>query len=444
MPSLGARVFAIVGLGVGLLVAQPASGEGDSPSWRQFGGASRDFKVSSARLADAWPEGGPPLIWKRPLGDGFSGIVAEGGVLYTMVRGTSGDLIERETVIAIDAETGKTNWEHHYQAPLPEEMDAQWGPGPASTPLIVNGRLFAVGSTGRFHALDLEGGGVIWDHDLYTEFSMSRIGMTTNRGYSCSPIAYRDTVILPVGGAGQGIVAFNQKDGSVAWKNQDFELSPSSPILIEVDGQKQLVVFLGDVIAGLDPANGELYWRHPHPTNLELNILTPVWGEDQLLFVSSAYDSGSRVVKLRREGAETAVEELWFSKRMRVHFGTAIRLGDIVYGSSGDFGPAFLMSVDIKTGEVLSQQRGFSKAQLIHADGKFILVGEDGDLALATPSATGLDIVSQASIMKSRAWTAPTLLGDKLYVRDRQSILALDLAMHHPIETTAEENNQRQ
>ncbi len=187
-------------------------------------------------------------------------------------------------------------------------------------------------------------------------------------------------------------------------------------------------MFLSGVIAGLNPDNGELYWRHPHETNFDLNILTPVWGEDQLLFVSSAYDSGSRVLKLHREGVATGVEERWFSKRMRIHLGTAIRLGDIVYGSSGGFGPAFLMSVDINTGKVLSKQRGLSKGQLIHADGKFIIVGEDGELALAVPSDTGVDVVSKALIMKSRAWTPPTLVGDKLYVRDRESIMAPDLS----------------
>lgn len=112
---------------------------------------------------------------------------------------------------------------------------------------------------------------------------------------------------------------------------------------------------------------------------------------------------------------------------MRIHFGTAIRIGDIVYSSSGDFGPAFLMGVDVRTGKVLSQRRGLVKAQMIHADGKFLILDEDGILALATASASGLDVISKAQVLKSRAWTAPTLVGTHLYMRDRQEMLALDL-----------------
>ena len=111
----------------------------------------------------------------------------------------------------------------------------------------------------------------------------------------------------------------------------------------------------------LNPKNGALFWSHPHTTDYDLNISTPLWGEDHLLFMSSAYDGGSRVVRLSRGQNGTSAKEVWFSRRMRIHFGTAIRLANIVYGSSGDFGPAFLMAVDVRTGEVLSRQRGLEE-----------------------------------------------------------------------------------
>ncbi len=113
---------------------------------------------------------------------------------------------------------------------------------------------------------------------------------------------------------------------------------------------------------------------------------------------------------------------------MRIHFGSTIRLGDVIYGSSGDFGPAFFMGMDVKTGKVLWRQRGLAKSQTIFADNKFLLVDEDGHLALARPGEKGLDILSKVELLKSRAWTAPTLVGSHLYVRDRESILAVDLA----------------
>ncbi len=399
-----------------------------SPDWPQWGGLNRDFKASSAGLAEAWPEEGPPRLWRRSLGDGYSAIVAEAGTLYTMYRHSAGDREGQEVVIALDADTGRTRWEYRYEEYLPKKMDTQFGPGPHSTPLIVGDRLFAVGAIAKLHALDRRTGQLLWSRDLYNEFSLDRIGLASNRGYASSPIAYKDTLILPLGGRGKAVVALRQTDGSVAWQRHDFQLSPSSPLLIEVDGQEQLILFMAAEIIGVNPDNGDLYWSYPHETDYDCNISTPVWGEDNLLYMSSAYNSGSRVLQLKQANGETSVRELWFSKRMRIHFGSTIRLGDVIYGSSGDFGPAFFMGMDVKTGKVLWRQRGLAKSQTIFADNKFLLVDEDGHLALARPGEKGLDILSKVELLKSRAWTAPTLVGSHLYVRDRESILAVDLA----------------
>jgi hypothetical protein len=112
---------------------------------------------------------------------------------------------------------------------------------------------------------------------------------------------------------------------------------------------------------------------------------------------------------------------------MRIHIGTIIRLGDYAYASSGDFGPAFLSAVDMKTGDIVWQDRSFARAQLLHADGKLILLDEDGSLGLATVSPQGLKVLARAHILDRLSWTAPTLSGTKLYVRDRKTISAFEL-----------------
>ena len=196
-------------------------------------------------------------------------------------------------------------------------------------------------------------------------------------------------------------------------------------MLIDVDGQPQLVLFAGDRVADLDPANGRTLWSHPHRTDYGLNISTPVWSAaDHLLFVSSAYGTGSRVIELTQSAGRTRATEKWFSNRMRVHIGTVMRLGDYVIGSSGDFGPAFLTAVDIKTGKIAWQDRSFSRAQLLYADGKLIVLDEDGTLGLATVTPQGLKVLSRAQVLENLSWTPPTLAGTTLYVRDRKTIAA--------------------
>lgn len=207
----------------------------------------------------------------------------------------------------------------------------------------------------------------------------------------------------------------------------DASLSPASPILVNVDGQDQLVTFNAEVIAGLDPNGGAILWTHAHQTDYGLNISTPVWSEGNLLFCSSAYSGGSRLLQLSQTGGKTVVRELWFTSRMRLHFGNAVRIGDFIYGSSGDFGPAFFSAVSVKTGQVAWQDRGLARASFVYADGRLILLDEDGTLALATVSPEGLKIQARAQVLASKAWTAPTLVGRRLYVRDRATIKAFDL-----------------
>jgi len=391
---------------------------GAGGAWPGWGGPRRDFKPEARGLARSWPEGGPRRLWSRELGEGYSGIVAVGETLYTMYRRG-----EQDVIVALEEATGKTRWEHAYQAPFSPDYELANGSGPHSTPLVEGELLFAVGPTAKMHALDKRTGKKVWARDLIEEFG----GTVRVRGYSCSPLAYKDTVIVFAGGAGSSVLALRQKDGSVVWKSGDFANSHSSPLLIRVDGQEQLVAFLFDDIVGLDPNDGRLLWRHPHKTDFGLNVSTPVWGEDNLLFCTSAYGGGARVLRLSQKDGQTRVEEVWFHRQMRVHFGNVVRVDDYVYGSSGDFGPTPFTAVEVKTGRVVFRDRRFSKANLLYADGRFLLLDEDGTLTLVSVTPQGVQVHAQAALMAHNAWTAPTLTGTRLYLRDRKTAMAVEL-----------------
>jgi len=444
-----ASLLVILGFGTRAYSAPPTNPD----DWPQWGGRDRNFAVAGAALAATWPASGPRKLWSRDLGEGYSAIVAESGRLYTMYRLPASfwqfGKKDQEIVIALDAATGRTIWEHSYDAPLLARMDVEYGPGPHSTPLIVGNRLFAVGATGKFHALDKTNGRVLWSHDLHSEY-----GVIWGRGYSSSPLAYGNTVILVTGKKGRSVMAFNQETGAVVWEKQDFDYGPGSPILITVEStpaasppgkaakgkakartraaeperQQQLVVFMAAEIVGLDPSNGELLWSHPHRTQYGLNISTPLWiPEHNLLFCSAAYDSGSRVLKLSLAGGKTTVEQVWYTGRLRIHIGDAVYHNGFIFGSSGDFGPAFLFAVEAQSGKEAWRDRAFSRANIVLAGERLIILDEDGTLALATASPTGLQIHAQAQIFDSRAWTPPTLVGSRLYARDRAIIVAFDL-----------------
>ncbi len=411
------------------VAATPAAPQSD-PSWKQWGGPSRDFIVEGPPLADSWPADGPVVLWSRPLGTGHSTILVDGGMLFTMYRvgsaTRSGPWNEEETVVALDAATGETLWEHTYPS---RNENFQYGAGPHSTPLIVGDRLFSIGTNKQFYALDKRTGEVLWHHDLIAEFGAPPLQLrpTVTAGYGCSPIAYEETVICTVGGPGQSVMAFNQSDGSVVWRGGDFLFGQAPPALINVDGQDQLVIVGGASINGMDPGTGEVLWAVGHDPGNDLNFTAGLWGDNNVLFVSSGYRAGSHALRLSIDGDVTHVDDLWYSKRLQLMFLNTVRIGDWVYGTAGMFGPKFMTAINVITGEPAWRERGFGHASMVRADGKFIIMDEDGDLVLATMSPEGIEELARAPIFETTSWTVPTLVGTTLYARDRQKIVALDL-----------------
>ena len=225
-------------------------------------------------------------------------------------------------------------------------------------------------------------------------------------------------------------MAFRQSDGSVAWKSGNFLVSQAPQLLIMVDGQEQLVVFAGQTVNGLDPNTGAVLWSQPHDAGNDFNFMVPLWGDDNILFVSSGYIAGSQAFRLSQQDSRTDLEPLWFNSQVKFMFLNPIRLGDYVYGTDGTFGPAFLTAIDIKTGEPVWRERGFGRASMLHADGKAIIMDEDGDLALVRLTPEGPTILARATVFNTTSWTVPTLVGTTLYARDREKIVAFDLGVH--------------
>ena len=168
IPSLAAAILLVVAN-----VPGPTLAQGARAGWPQWGGPTRNFHVEAAAIAHTWPDSGPRQRWRRPLGEGYSSILVEGDALVTMYR--RGD---EEVIVALEAATGATRWEHAYRAPLTHNgyfdvwLNAA-GPGPYSTPLIADGTVFAVGVTGQLHALDVRTGSVKWAHDLVALFKLA-------------------------------------------------------------------------------------------------------------------------------------------------------------------------------------------------------------------------------------------------------------------------------
>jgi outer membrane protein assembly factor BamB len=388
-------------------------------AWTQWGGPHRNFNTEAAGIKDTWPASGPRVMWKRALGEGYSSPVVENNVLYTMY-GRS----REEVVIAANAETGATLWEH--ATPMTFKSDAaEMGNGPYATPLLVGTRLFTAGVAGRLQCLDKASGKPLWTQQLWSDHGGSQMMY----GYASSPIAFRDTIIVPVGGRGKSIMAFNQADGKVVWARHDFGNVYSSPVHIDVGGLEQTALLMDGALVAVNPHNGDLQWFVPFKADYSIAVATPLWTRDNLVFVSAEYNAGAKVVELKRSGQQTTATELWSSNRLRLHHGNAIRVGDAIYFSSGGKGSqAILSAVEARSGKILWQERSIEKATFVWADNKLITLDQAGALMIAYPSPQGFRITAQAPLLTKIAWTPPTVVGTRVYIRDRRDMMAVDLS----------------
>jgi outer membrane protein assembly factor BamB len=171
---------------------------------------------------------------------------------------------------------------------------------------------------------------------------------------------------------------------------------------------------------------GRLLWRHSWETFCPvtgdpLNTGTPIFIAPDRIFLSSG--SGAAVIRLVHTGDGFRVEEVWESGELRADVNTALLTDGHIYG----FDRGTLKSVDAATGEIRWKARGFQRGSLIAADGRLIVLGELGKLALVAATPEAYVEQSAAQVLQGRNWTTPTLAGGRLYLRNHEEIVCVDL-----------------
>lgn len=395
------------------LVSPSAAGD----EWPQWGGPHRSFAVES-ELEDRWPESGPQVLWRRPLGNGHAGIVIAGSRLFTAYGGG-----RRETVLALDSLSGRTLWERSYDVGYAAHRE-DWD-GPHATPLVVGRQLVTVGIDATVRAWSVNDGALVWKRDLRADHDVK----LPQSGYAASPLAWRGFVLLPgLGGSGPGAIALSLEDGRTVWTRHDFPSSHASPVLVRFS-DREFAVFHGmNGLHGLDPATGDRLWLHALREDAADNVsFTPLWDtlRGQILLSHGYDDSGMRAVRLHGVKDGVRAEDGWANRRLRVDHGNAVQLGGVVYASHRS-NPGLLVAVDVADGRLLWRHR-LPKVTGLRAGDKLLLLDEDGWLHLARPDRQGPGILGSTQILKNNAWTVPSLVGKRLYARDRHQIVALEL-----------------
>ncbi|MHC4429307.1 MAG: outer membrane protein assembly factor BamB family protein [Planctomycetota bacterium] len=406
-----ARSAAAALLAAACLLSLPRAA-GESAGWPQFRGPNRDGVSAETGLLKSWPGDGPKELWRTELGRGFSGLSVTGGRVYTMyARG--GD----EFLVSLDASGGEVVWRLR--------TDGAWkdrfGDGPRSTPTVDDGVVYAMSAQGKLYAVKAADGIEVWSIDLKESYGAD----APRWGVATSPLVEGKLLLVDVGGKkGNSIIAFDKKTGVEVWKSGDDRAGYASPIAITVGGRRQVIVFTAMHVVALSPVDGSLYWRVPWQTSYDVNAATPIFVPPNGLFVSSGYDVGGALYRIRADGETVDVELVWKSRSMKNQFSSSVLHDGHLYG----FDEKTLKCIDAGTGETLWRQREFGHGSLIYADGHLIVLGDRGQLALveATPDAYRQKGGSQ--VFNGKTWTAPTLVDGRLYLRDERELVVLDVA----------------
>jgi len=389
-----------------LFLAAYVSAE-DWPQWR---GSSRDGISKESGILKTWPAAGPKILWRAQLGTGYSSMAISQGRVFTMAG-----IGVNEFVLAFDSATGKELWRFRTDSAYRSGQ----GDGPRSTPTVEGNWVYALGAQGKFFALNAKDGKKIWSHDLVSEYGSEVPGW----GMSISPLIEGDLVLLDLGGrTGLSIGAFNKKSGALVWSTHTDKQGYSSPIAVTVNGLRQILFFTGTALVSVSPT-GNVYWKYPWRTSYYANIATPIFIAPDKVYISSGYDVGSAVLKILSEKNKSSFQEVWKSKIAQNHFNSSVLFENHIYG----FDQSILQCIEANTGTEKWKQTGFGKGSLILANGRLIVLGERGQLALAAATPAGYKELSRTQALSGKTWTSPALANGQLYLRDEKELICMDL-----------------
>ncbi len=428
----------------------------DWPGWL---GPRRDGVWRETGLMEKFPPGGPPVLWRVPISEGYSGPAEAGGRLYVMdrqrttgpdhkpLRPTRKGVLGNERVLCFDVTGGKLLWKHEYDCPY----KLSYPLGPRTTPLIDGGRVYTLGAMGDLLCLDAGSGKVLWSRSLMKDFHLSDPPVW---GWAASPLIDGDLLYCLVGGPGSAVVAFHKSTGREAWRAlTSEEVGYSPPVLCQAGGTRQLLVWLSDCVNGLDPATGKVYWTHTWPKAVQrpaVNIVMPRC-DGQRVFVTNFYH-GSLMLQLDAHKPEASV--LWQGKSNNpsrpdgLHgvMATPIIKEGCIYGVGG-YGE--LCCVDADTGKILWQTDDAigKKAKgecanifLVPQGDRYVLFSDQGDLILAHLSRSGYKEIDRAHILepdreargRKAAWSHPAFARRCIFARNSQELVCVSLAQRTP------------
>jgi outer membrane protein assembly factor BamB len=383
-----------------------ATGQNAGPDWPQWRGPSRDGVLTSFTEPKSWPDT-LTQRWKIPVGTGYATPLVVGNRVYVFSRQN-----ENEVLRAIDPASGKVIWESTYAAPfVMNNSTSRHGPGPKSTPAFADGRIFTMGMSGIVTAFDAATGKQLWQKPK------PMVEQTFHTAQS--PIVDRGLMIIHVGGNNLGaLTAFDPATGAEKWSWKGDGPGYGSPIIIDVDGTRQVITFSQKSLVGVDAANGQLLWSMPFEARSTTNSITPLLYQGRTLIVSGQGKPLTAYTIAKRDGKWVA-DMAWENPELQMSFSNPVLVGDAVFSMSPLNSGQFFWA-DAKSGKTLwtSPPRQAGNAAIVRAGNLLFVLKDDAQLMVARSTPGGFEPLKTYTVANSATWPAPAISGNRIFVRD--------------------------
>jgi len=375
-----------------------------SMDFPQFLGQNRNGVVNSVQLNLDWETYPPKLVWRQPVGAGWSGFAIVGNSAITQEQED-----EWEKVVCYELHTGEIQWSHQdparYNAPPA-------GLGPRATPTISGNRVYTVGSTGILNCLDFETGKRVWTTNIFEENGAK----APPWGVSISPLVLEKLVIVSAGGA----VAYHRETGDIAWKGYRTQSGYSSPLLTTLAGTEQIVIFNQGLITAHEPLSGNLLWKQPwSPTGYAECVAQPVPLPEDKLLVSTAYGVGAKLFQISRNPPGTFdVSLIWETIYLKAKFTNIIYYKGYLYGLDD----GIFACVNSSDGTRQWKRGRYRHGQTLLISDVLLVLTESGEVVLVEPNPESHKELARFTALTGRTWNTPALAGRYLLVRnDREA-----------------------
>ena len=402
-------------LPVALGVFTACSAGAEDLNWTGWLGPERNGSVAGFEVPQAWSKE-IQKSWTVQAGTGYgTPIVVDDRVFQ------HGRLAGKEVVSCFNLRDGKRLWQEGEEVAFKMGGGADFhGKGPKSSPVYADGRLFTLSITGVLTARDGKTGKQLWRRDYREEFQQNH----PYWGVSTSPIVDGKQLVVHLGNDDSGaLIGFDTATGKEIWRHGKEGTSYSSPLVVEIDGVRQIVQWTHEDVIGVESQTGKLLWsfHFPHRGNNQ-NMPTPVYHRGHLLVGGENRGIKNIQIVKTNENAWKAVE-VWHQEEVALDMSTAVINDEHLYGMS-HYKLGRLFCLDPESGKVHWQTRGREgdNVAFLTIPGHVLALNDKGTLKVLRADPAKYEEIISYEVADSPTWAPPVLLADGFLIKGHDTL----------------------